>query len=96
MWYVYVLQSGVDGSFYKGSTNDLHRRLKEHNNGEEKYTARLRPWKLRWYTTKANNGEAKRLERKLKNITGRDKLEKFFRKYGGPDAPVGGLDADLH
>ena len=50
MWYVYVLESQSDGSYYKGSTNDLPRRLKEHNNGEEKYTRHLVPWKIVWYS----------------------------------------------
>lgn len=33
MYYVYILKSGKNGKLYKGVTNDLKRRLKEHNEG---------------------------------------------------------------
>ncbi len=33
MWYVYILTSERDGKLYVGSTNDLKRRLKEHEQG---------------------------------------------------------------
>ena len=33
MWYVYVLESERTGRFYKGCTNDITRRLSEHNAG---------------------------------------------------------------
>ena len=95
MWYVYILKSEINGSFQKGSTNDLDRRLKEHNNKEEIYTSKLAPWTLVWFAEKPTNTEAKSLERKLKNITSRNKLQRFIQKYSGPDAPVGGLDADF-
>jgi putative endonuclease len=94
MWYVYVLKSDVDGSYYKGCTNDLDRRFGEHNAGYEKYTAAHRPWALVWSCVKPSLSEARLLERKLKNISSHKRLAAFLKKYGGPDAPVGGLDAD--
>lgn len=33
MWYVYIVRSALDSNLYIGSTNDLKRRLNEHNNG---------------------------------------------------------------
>jgi putative endonuclease len=48
-FYVYILQSRVNDSFYKGSTNDLMRRFGEHNNGEEISTSRYLPWDLVWF-----------------------------------------------
>ncbi|HLC83845.1 MAG TPA: GIY-YIG nuclease family protein, partial [Bacteroidia bacterium] len=45
MYYVYILQSELNDSFYKGCTNDLERRLIEHNSGKEKSTKRYLPWK---------------------------------------------------
>ncbi|ATL45737.1 hypothetical protein COR50_00380 [Chitinophaga caeni] len=30
-WYVYVIVSLQDGTFYKGITHDFHHRLEEHN-----------------------------------------------------------------
>lgn len=48
MFFVYILRSLKNGSFYKGSTNDVYRRLVEHNSGKNKSTARYMPWELIW------------------------------------------------
>ena len=37
MYYVYILQSTVSGEYYVGHTDDVSRRLKEHNLGMTKY-----------------------------------------------------------
>jgi putative endonuclease len=46
MYYVYVLKSLRDGSFYIGYTFDLKRRFKEHNEGESMFTKNKRPYEL--------------------------------------------------
>ena len=38
MYYVYVLKSRKDEKLYTGYTNDLRRRLAEHDKGENKAT----------------------------------------------------------
>ena len=81
MYFVYILQSEKNLSYYKGSTNNLERRLLEHNSGTERSTARYLPWKLIWNCSKPTRAEAQELEKKLKNITSRIKLEKFIEKY---------------
>lgn len=47
LYYVYILQC-ADGSYYVGITNDLDRRVNEHNEGLDKkaYTYRRRPVEL--------------------------------------------------
>jgi len=93
-YFVYILQSQKNNSFYKGSTNDLQRRLFEHNNGNETATKLLLPWNLVWYTSKPNKSEAYILEMKLKNLSV-ERTIAFINKYpvdttvGGPDvAPL--------
>ena len=50
MWYFYVIQSQKDlNYFYKGSTNNLDRRLASHNNGEVFSSSPYRPYKLVYY-----------------------------------------------
>jgi len=46
MFYVYILESEIDGDFYKGSTEDYLKRLAEHNRGESQFTRSKMPWKL--------------------------------------------------
>jgi putative endonuclease len=92
MYYVYILCSETNSSYYKGQTSNLAIRLQEHNAGKEIATRRYRPWKLVWYTVKNTRSEALELERKLKNITSRKRLQAFIEKYaedrGGPDVPA--------
>lgn len=45
-FYVYILQSKVDGTFYKGFTSNYKKRLISHNNGENNYTSGKIPWEL--------------------------------------------------
>jgi predicted GIY-YIG superfamily endonuclease len=44
MWTVYVLKSLVSGKFYVGITQELARRLAEHNSGKAKFTSGHTPW----------------------------------------------------
>lgn len=47
-WFVYILQCR-DGSLYTGITNDIDRRLQQHNDGTgARYTRSRRPVKLRY------------------------------------------------
>jgi putative endonuclease len=44
-FYVYIIQSLKDGSYYKGFTEEPVMRLQRHNNGESNYTRTKMPWK---------------------------------------------------
>ena len=66
MFYVYVLQSiDEDQVFYIGSTNDLKRRVAEHNRGENTST-KHRQWRLVYYEAYVSMVAARERERKLK------------------------------
>ncbi len=43
-FFVYILQSEVDSSFYKGFTENPIKRLAQHNAGEMNYTSKKIPW----------------------------------------------------
>ena len=43
---MYVLESLIDGDFYKGSSENYLKRLQEHNRGESKFIRTKGPWKL--------------------------------------------------
>lgn len=80
-FYVYILRSLKNGSFYKGQTDDIERRLEEHNSGNVKATAPFIPWELVCCIEKPTRSEACILERKLKNITSKEKIILFIEKY---------------
>jgi len=54
MYWVYIIQSEKDGTFYIGQTNDLESRIVRHNAGLSKYTSRKIPWKI-VYTEEYNS-----------------------------------------
>ncbi len=67
MFYVYVLKSEKDGNLYTGSTNDLKRRMAEHNNGEVESTRHRRPLVLAYYEAYQDESDARSREARLKN-----------------------------
>ncbi len=46
MIYVYILQSRKSGRYYTGHTEDIEKRLKQHNSGENTSTRRGIPWEM--------------------------------------------------
>jgi putative endonuclease len=81
MYFVYILQSLQDGSYYYGSTSDLDNRLIRHNHNYEKYTRDKGPWKMVWCAPKPTRSDALLLEKKLKNMKSRKRIEQFINKY---------------
>ena len=63
---VYILQSEIDASFYIGHIYNLEKRLKEHNSGMTRYTAKKRPWKVVYKEIYNTKTEALKRERFLK------------------------------
>jgi len=63
---VYVIESMVDGDYYKGFTTNYLTRLNQHNNGESKYTKLKIPWKLIFVQEFSSKTEALKQEKKLK------------------------------
>lgn len=66
MFYVYILKSKKDGKLYIGSTNDLRRRFKEHNDGKVHSTKSRAPFELRYYEAYFSEEDARRREHSLK------------------------------
>lgn len=66
MYYVYVLKSLKDEKLYIGSTNNLKRRLSEHNNGLSSSTKSRRPFELRYYEAYFSEYDARKREYALK------------------------------
>ena len=68
MFYIYVIKSKKDSSIYIGYTNDLRRRIKEHNSGESKYTKSKFPYELVYYESYKDIADAKYRENNLKKF----------------------------
>ena len=79
-FFVYLLLSEKDNRTYLGSTDNLDRRIFEHNNGQNKSTRHRRPLKLIYTEEKENILEARQREKFLKTKKGRNKLRDIFKK----------------
>ena len=79
MAYVYILQSKRNQRFYIGSTNDLARRLKEHNTGKHHMSKRLQPLKLIFQQEYQDIADARKIEMKLKKLKRKDYILKIIQ-----------------
>lgn len=70
MWYVYILKSEADGKLYIGSTNDLKRRMSQHNSGRVAATKPRLPLKLQAYVAVQSEEIARSLEHYFKTGSG--------------------------
>src|SRR5690606_13751504 len=68
MYYVYCLKSKKDDSLYLGYTNDLKRRLVEHNSKKNKSTKHKTPFELVYYEAYKSKSDAKYREKQLKRF----------------------------
>lgn len=76
----YILRCS-DGTLYTGWTNNLDKRLREHNAGRgARYTRGRRPVKLAYQETHATKQEAMQREARIKKMTRKEK-EKLIEEY---------------
>ncbi len=75
MYYVYILQSLNEKRRYIGQTNDLERRLGEHNTGRSPFTKGRGPWELIYWEEFKTRTEAIKREHFMKSGKGREFLQ---------------------
>ena len=73
-FYVYIVKC-KDGTLYTGYTNNIKRRLKEHNNGQSKYCRGRRPVKLEHIEIFKTQKLAMNRELEIKKLNRRDKIK---------------------
>ena len=78
MYYVYAINSQTRNYIYVGLTNNIVRRIEEHNNGSNKTTRPYRPFKLILTENYENRSEARLREKFLKSGVGKEFLKKLI------------------
>ncbi|MEW5842457.1 MAG: GIY-YIG nuclease family protein [Bacteroidota bacterium] len=71
-YFVYILQSQKNGKYYVGQTNDLEKRISQHNSGYSFSTKHGIPWELLFQKEFASRSEAMQYERELKSYKSHD------------------------
>jgi len=80
MYDVYVLQSITYNTRYIGSTDNVPKRIHEHNLGKCRYTSGRKPWKLIYQKEYSTRSEAMKREKFLKSGQGRKYLDNLLVK----------------
>lgn len=75
---VYILRSLKNDSYYIGSTNDLERRLIQHNSGLSRYTSHLLPLKLIFSQAYPSLQHARKIEVWLKKLRNKNILNQII------------------
>ncbi len=82
MFYVYVLESQTSGRLYIGFSDNVERRINEHNKGKTTSTKNRGPWVLMGFIKTKSRREAIKLETKLKSFKRKDRVLNYLKKYG--------------
>ncbi len=75
---VYIL-ANEKGNFYIGQTNDLERRLVQHNDVEKSsWAAQRGPWRMIYTEAFDSRAEAMKKEKALKSLKNKDKIKAYI------------------
>jgi putative endonuclease len=80
-FYVYILQSLKDHSYYVGQCEDLDKRVSKHFDGMSKYSASKRPLRLRYFEVFSTRAEAIRREKDIKRKKSRIYINSLINKW---------------
>ncbi len=75
---VYILKSTKNNRYYVGSTDNIERRVKEHNLGRVTSTKLMIPWELKAFIQCESVSKSRANEFRLKKYKRRDILEKVI------------------
>lgn len=92
MFTVYILKNTITGRRYIGSTNNLERRLTEHNCGHTKSIATKGKWEIIYTEEYKNSLEAKRREKQIKSYKSGEALKRLLSRGGSVAERVIGND----
>jgi len=78
MYFVYIIKSLIVTRYYIGSTEDLDRRLSDHNSGKVKSTKAYKPWKLVYTESFDTKSDAIKRERQIKSYKSGSAFKKLL------------------
>jgi putative endonuclease len=82
-FYLYIIYSPSADKFYVGHTDDLDRRLFEHNSGQTRYTSNIASdWRVMYRETFPTRSDAMKREREIKSKKKRSYIEWLIENAG--------------
>ncbi len=83
LFFTYILYSSSLNKYYIGSTEDLSRRLDEHNRGKGNFTSKGTPWQLVYKEDYPSKALAVKKELAIKKRKSRIYIETLIAKGSG-------------
>ncbi len=80
-YFVYIIQSQKDASFYIGYTSDIEQRIQKHNKATTGYSSRKAPWKLVYFEECEDKTAAIKRERFIKNQKSKEFILRLIADY---------------
>jgi putative endonuclease len=81
MFYTYVIRSKKNALWYTGYTNNLRKRLWQHNNGKSSYTKGRGPFDLIYYEACRDEIDGRSRELYLKSGMGKRYLKNRLKRF---------------
>jgi putative endonuclease len=80
-YFVYILVSLKDGTLYTGQTNNLKKRLEQHNKGLVKSTLPKAPFRIAYFEKYETRSDAMFREWEFKKKWNTDRKKKLIRNF---------------
>jgi putative endonuclease len=85
MFYIYAIESQLDRRIYVGLTENIEKRLEQHNKGKTKSTKAYCPWVIKYFETASTRLDARKKEKYLKSGVGKEFLKGLIRSRSSMD-----------
>ena len=82
VYFVYILQSMKDFSFYVGQCRDLDHRMSKHHDGQSKYTRTRGPWRLVYFEKFESRSAAIKRENEIKKRKSQEYIKSLIEDWG--------------
>jgi putative endonuclease len=80
-FFIYILQSMKDFSFYVGQCDDLDWKVSKHNEGMSTYTATKRPRRLVYFEMYNSRSEALKREKQIKKMKSKVYIQNLIQNW---------------
>jgi putative endonuclease len=78
--FVYIIYSPGRDQYYIGSSQDVFKRLDDHNNSRSNFTKGTSDWELKWHQSFADKTEALKMELMIKRKKSRVYILKLIER----------------
>jgi putative endonuclease len=80
--FVYALRNSINNEIYVGISQNISKRLKEHNTGKNRYTKAFMPWQVFYTEPHQDYASARTREKYFKHTSGKKYLRKILNDAG--------------